>query len=133
MSDDFRAVAPRHLNDGHALRQLNLWPAAAYIGGYAIECGLKSFFSKQHEPRKFKHDIQGLRKAITLLHVNPKYAKYAVRLTPFRPGTFHWSEQLRYEKAHPAFDLKSVNDILGDALMVVCLMQEAAVLDGTIA
>ena len=132
MTDDFRAVAPRHLNDAHVLSQSNRWAATAYIGGYAIECGLKAFFLKWQDAREFSHDIQWLHKAITLLHVDSSYAKYAVQLTPLRPGTLCWSEKLRYKKAHPAFDPKSVSDILEDASAIVCLMQEA-MLDGKIA
>lgn len=72
LTESFRTLAPRRLEEAQALYTAGLWSGAYYLAGYSIECALKACALKTmrryHMPDKtlvtklHSHDLEELAK-----------------------------------------------------------------------
>lgn len=107
---DLVKLAIRRLDEAVALLAANCYPGAIYLGGYAVECGLKACIAKQmqalHFPpsRKFvercyNHDLQELFRTAGLWAAFDADCRSRLPLQLNWQVVKTWSEQKRYDPA----------------------------------
>jgi HEPN domain-containing protein len=107
VTEDFRVLADRRLDEARLLHQAGMWSGAYYLSGYSIECALKACVLKSirpfHMPDKamvnniHTHDLQQLMNSAKL---EDKRKSFAARKPEFAVNwaiVKDWNETSRYE------------------------------------
>ena|SRR5579871_6183072 len=106
---DWQQIAEERAKDAQALIIASQWSGAYYLGGYAVECGLKScvlrrlatapeliFVDKQFGEKCWTHDLENLIALADLETVRAAAIAANAALGMSWQVVFNWSEQDRY-------------------------------------
>jgi hypothetical protein len=106
---DWQQLAEERAKDAQALLAVSQWSGAYYLGGYAVECGLKScvlvrvmgapqciFLDKRFSEKCWTHDLEDLVKLADLAAVRDAAVAANATLNLNWQFVFAWSEQDRY-------------------------------------
>jgi hypothetical protein len=115
---DLQVLAVARVADAEVLLAAERWPAAYYLLGYAVECGLKACISRQfheHEvpDRKIVTDFytHELERLLSISDVKPRKDERAKTDTAFKINwnlVRDWRETSRYD---PLTDEKQARDM----------------------
>jgi hypothetical protein len=106
---DWQRLAEERARDAQALLAVSQWSGAYYLGGYAVECGLKScvlvrvlrapesiFLDKRFSEKCWTHDLEELVKLADLVAVRDADVAANLMLDASWKHVSDWSEQDRY-------------------------------------
>jgi hypothetical protein len=106
---DWQQLAEERAKDAQALLAVSQWSGAYYLGGYTVECGLKScvvvrvvaapeliFLDKRFSEKCWTHDLEDLVKLTDLGAVRGVAVAANATLNLNWQFVFAWSEQDRY-------------------------------------
>ncbi|WP_181778879.1 HEPN domain-containing protein [Pseudonocardia pini] len=107
MTEDFRALARRRLDEAQALYDVGMWSGSYYLAGYSVECALKACVLKSikryHMPDKalvnemYTHDLQKLVKIAGLESARGSFAASRPAFAANWATVKDWNESSRYE------------------------------------
>ena len=102
MSDDFGSAVSRHYYDAELLLTGRRFDNAAYLAGYAVECGLKALILHGGgQPKKYGHDLPTMAsKALALaVLLSPAMRRYYIDVMDVMLRACKgWKPELRYSK-----------------------------------
>jgi HEPN domain-containing protein len=103
---DFQRLAEERLEDAKALLRARRWSGAYYLGGYALECALKScicrkrrrfeFPDKEFAAKCFTHNLSDLAQLADLKDELKSERKTRVGFNTYWDAVEKWSEKSRY-------------------------------------
>ena len=102
MNEDFGSAAARHYCDAELLLAEQRFDNAAYLAGYAVECGLKALILHGGgQPREYSHELRTLGgKALDLaVLLSPRMRRYHIDVIDVMLEACHeWKPGLRYAR-----------------------------------
>jgi len=118
---DFQAISQKRMREARVLLAANEPDGAFYLGGYAVECGLKACIIKklnasdEWQDRNFsdqcyKHELVAL---LRLADLESSMARLAGVLGMWGQVK-DWKETSRYEQGRTAIDVKNFLDAIDD-------------------
>ncbi|MCD6327601.1 HEPN domain-containing protein, partial [bacterium] len=100
MNDDFASATARHYCDSQLLLAEQRFDNAAYLAGYAVECGLKALIMHGGgQPRAYSHELSTLGgKALDLaVLLSPALRHYHINIIgEMLRACDGWKPELRY-------------------------------------
>ena len=119
MTEDFRVLARRRIEEAQSLYDVGEWSGSYYLAGYSVECALKACVLKSirryHMPDKalvndiHTHDLQKLVKNAGLEPARSAFSASRPAFATNWATVKDWNESSRYE----TWTEQDANDLLG--------------------
>ncbi|QKV74239.1 HEPN domain-containing protein [Amycolatopsis sp. Hca4] len=119
MTEDFRMLARRRIEEAQALYDVDMWSGAYYLAGYSVECALKACVLKSikryHMPDKtlindiHVHDLQKLVKSAGLESARSRLSSSQPAFAANWATVKDWNESSRYK----TWTKQDAEDLLG--------------------